>query len=72
MLSKTEGFLKPILDKSGNAFNIKLPLPMDFQGIPVLLGLKSWFFAYRFDRRPEDVPLPKKAFTRYSKVRSVT
>lgn len=37
-------------------FEIALPIPTDFHGIPVANQLKAWFFPYAHRRDPADVP----------------
>jgi len=36
-------------------YGIRAPVPSDFSGIPVLNNQRSWFFAYKKDRKPSDV-----------------
>ena len=43
-------------------FNVKAPVPTDFQGVPVLNNQSSWFFGYLKDRNSEDIPNLWKVF----------
>src|SRR5688572_24593639 len=37
-------------------FGVEGPPPSDFNGIPVLNNQSSWFYSYRPDRTPADIP----------------
>lgn len=45
-----------ILSEFKKKLNIQSPLPEDFKGIPILNNQRSWFFAYQFRRKKEDIP----------------
>lgn len=45
-----------ILDNIKKFFNLKSPLPDDFDGIPILNNQKSWFFPYQESRDVGDIP----------------
>lgn len=40
----------------GSKLGVKAKIPTDFIGIPLLNNLKAWFFRYKEERRPEDIP----------------
>jgi len=44
-----------ILKEIKEFFDIESPLPGDFDGIPVLNNMNSWFFAYQKNRQIDDV-----------------
>ena len=44
-----------ILKEIKEYFHIESPLPGDFDGIPVLNNMNSWFFAYQKNRQIDDV-----------------
>lgn len=44
-----------ILKEIKEFFHIQSPLPNDFDGIPVLNNMNSWFFAYQKNRQIDDV-----------------
>ncbi|MBL8099086.1 MAG: AAA family ATPase [Anaerolineales bacterium] len=44
-----------ILSKIKQFFKLKSDLPEDFNGIPILNNLKSWFFSYKVSRTKNDV-----------------
>ena len=46
-----------IVVKVKTKFNVSCDSPTDFSGIPVYNNQKSWLFAFKKDRRPEDIPL---------------
>ncbi|WP_010530054.1 AAA family ATPase [Lentibacillus jeotgali] len=37
-------------------FGVQTPVPTEFDGIPVLNNMKAWFFAYKAQRDPNDIP----------------
>jgi 5-methylcytosine-specific restriction enzyme B len=39
----------------GEKIGVSSKIPKEFSGIPVLNNLKSWFFAYKAERKPEDI-----------------
>ena len=39
-----------------SAMGLTSEVPSSFPGIPVLMSLNAWFFAYEKDRAPEDIP----------------
>src|SRR5215510_258152 len=45
-----------ILTRIKQEFKLQSELPEDFNGIPVLNNLKSWFFPYQSSRDTDDVP----------------
>lgn len=45
-----------ILSEFKKKFDINSPLPVDFTGIPILNNQRSWFFAYQYKRKKEDIP----------------
>jgi len=53
---------KQILTELKNVFNLKSDLPDDFDGIPVMANLKSWLFAYKYERGENDIKLLWKLF----------
>jgi len=44
-----------ILKELKGYFNLNSGIPEDFNGIPVVRALKSWFFSYRYDRKEDDI-----------------
>lgn len=46
---------KKILKEIQNYFDIESEVPKDFLGVPVVDNRKSWFFAYKNGRRPDDI-----------------
>ena len=44
-----------ILREMKKLFGVDASVPSDFAGVPVLNNMKSWFFAYRAQRQPDDV-----------------
>ena len=44
-----------IANKYKKAFSIESDLPRDFTGIPVLMPLSAWFFAYKANRSENDI-----------------
>ena len=45
-----------ILKKLKDMFGAKSPVPVDFDGIPILNNQQSWFVGYEDKRHPNDVP----------------
>lgn len=45
-----------ILKKVKDKFEIKSEVPTDFSGIPVASNFKSWYFAFKKDRKELDIP----------------
>lgn len=48
---------KKILQFMKNRFDLKSPLPDDFNGIPVVSALSSWYFAYAYERGEKDIDI---------------
>jgi 5-methylcytosine-specific restriction protein B len=44
-----------ILTQLKEHFGAASELPTDFSGIPILNNMKSWFVAYQYQRKPDDV-----------------
>lgn len=44
-----------ILEYLKGYFGIQAPVPNDFEGIPVLSNMSSWFFSYKKNRNPDDI-----------------
>jgi 5-methylcytosine-specific restriction enzyme B len=44
-----------IAEKFASVLGVEADLPKSFEGIPVLNNQKSWFFAYKFDRKDTDI-----------------
>ncbi len=40
-----------------NRFDLKSSIPNDFDGIPVVSALSSWFFAYAYEREENDIDI---------------
>lgn len=53
---------RAILAHLKKILGLSAPLPDDFDGVPILNNMKSWFFSYKGKRRPEDIPLLWKVF----------
>ncbi len=53
----TDKYRVSILKKVKTKFDIAAEVPSDFNGIPVVNNLHSWFFAYEKDRTTEDIPM---------------
>ncbi|WP_067724565.1 AAA family ATPase [Oceanobacillus damuensis] len=45
-----------IAEGISSKIGVQSPVPTDFNGIPVLNNMKAWFFAYKNQRGPEDIP----------------
>lgn len=45
-----------IMEKLREKLSVQASVPTDFNGIPVLNNMKAWFFAYKKDRKPDDIP----------------
>lgn len=45
-----------IMHEFSEHLGISEPVPNAFEGIPVLNNLKAWFFRYREQRKPSDIP----------------
>lgn len=48
---------KKILQFTKDKFNLKSSIPDDFNGIPVMMAMNSWFFAYAFQRGEHDIDI---------------
>ena len=48
--------------KLAEFLDVKESVPDSFESIPLLSPLKSWFFAYEKDRKPEDIDILWKCF----------
>lgn len=44
-----------ILQQFANKFSVKTPVPTEFDGIPVVMNLSAWFFAYKDNRGKHDI-----------------
>lgn len=44
-----------ILEQFAKWFSIKAAVPTEFDGIPVVMNLSAWFFAYKDDRGEQDI-----------------
>lgn len=44
-----------ILEKFSEEFSMKSEVPQTFEGIPVLMNMSAWFFAYKEDRGERDI-----------------
>ncbi|WP_019132002.1 AAA family ATPase [Peptoniphilus obesi] len=44
-----------LLEQFAKQFSIKTSVPSDFYGIPVVMNLNAWFFAYKDDRGEHDI-----------------
>lgn len=44
-----------ILEQFANRFSIKAAVPTEFDGIPVVMNLSAWFFAYKDNRGEQDI-----------------
>ena len=44
-----------ILEKFSEEFSMKSEIPQTFEGIPVLMNMSAWFFAYKEDRGERDI-----------------
>lgn len=51
-----------IMEDLRKKFGITSVVPTEFDGIPVLNNMKAWFFGYKADRHPEDIPNLWKMF----------
>ena len=51
-----------IAERLGRAIGVTAELPQDFDGIPVLNNMKSWFIGYAVDRGEDDVESLWRAF----------
>jgi 5-methylcytosine-specific restriction protein B len=51
----TDANRKIIAAEMANFLDIHEPVPQSFEGIPILNNLKSWFFGFEKNRRPEDI-----------------
>lgn len=45
-----------IAEKISSKIGVKTSVPTDFDGIPVLNNMKAWYFAYKDQREPDDIP----------------
>ncbi|MCB0209664.1 MAG: AAA family ATPase [Anaerolineae bacterium] len=45
-----------ILIKIKQYFNLQSPIPSDFDGLPILNNMRSWYFPYHASRNAEDIP----------------
>lgn len=52
----TEQNRRTILTAIKDKLHLKAAVPSDFDGIPVVHPMKSWFFRWQFERKPEDIP----------------
>lgn len=46
----------PILSKLKSRLGVTAELPRDFEGVPIPNAQAAWFFRYKADRKPEDIP----------------
>lgn len=53
---------RAILAHLKKLMGLSAPLPDDFDGVPILNNMKSWFFSYKGKRRSEDIPLLWRVF----------
>lgn len=44
-----------LLTEIAKQFDLQAKVPTEFEGIPVLMNLKAWFFAYKDHRGPHDI-----------------
>lgn len=44
-----------IIEKYKEAFSVNADVPKDFVGIPVLMNMSAWFFAYKANREENDI-----------------
>lgn len=44
-----------LLEQFAKQFSIKSPVPTEFDGIPVVMNLSAWFFAYKGNRGEHDI-----------------
>lgn len=44
-----------LMDAIGSKIGVKAALPTEFDGIPVLNNMQAWFFAYKADRKEDDI-----------------
>ncbi len=44
-----------LMKSIGNKIDVKLEIPKNFDGIPLLNNLRSWFFGNKSDRKPDDI-----------------
>lgn len=44
-----------LLEQFAKQFSIKAAVPTEFDGIPVVMNLSAWFFAYKENRREHDI-----------------
>lgn len=44
-----------ILEQFAKQFSIKAAVPIEFDGIPVVMNLSAWFFAYKDNRGEQDI-----------------
>ena len=58
----TDANRKAILSELARLFDITEPVPDLFDGIPNLNPLKSWFFGFANDRKPDDIDTLWEAF----------
>lgn len=45
-----------IMKAFNEGLDIHIEVPTEFDGIPVLNNMKAWFFGYKTDRSPQDIP----------------
>lgn len=45
-----------LFGKVGAALGVQTPLPADLSGVPRSSPMNAWFFAYRSERQPSDIP----------------
>ncbi|SOC19529.1 5-methylcytosine-specific restriction protein B [Ureibacillus xyleni] len=44
-----------LMENIGKKIGVTVPVPTEFDGIPVLNNMKAWFFAYKNERNPDDI-----------------
>jgi len=44
-----------IMSAIGRKIGVSADIPKEFNGIPILNNLRAWFFAYKADRKPDDI-----------------
>lgn len=54
--------VEKILARLKELWNLKSPVPTDFKGLPEVNPLNAWFFNWKKDRDPKDIPLLWKLF----------
>ncbi|MEX2598861.1 MAG: AAA family ATPase [Dehalococcoidia bacterium] len=58
----TEANRKDIARELADFLGVDLPVPNSFEGVPVLMNQRSWFFAYQRDRGADDIDTLWDAF----------